>query len=305
MTWQKSPSSLFAPHLCVCHTFLFTFAPVVWQSSVVLGAWVRNWMRKLGSSICTLRVKGIALYYIIYMGLSENRVYSQWNSHLIGIRIMNTIGFRGTLFSDTPISKEDSVGTSVIICECVRVRTPLSTMPLSHHFFSSKTTRRTWWTSTKLLGKHGLVALAVEAVTQGIVLVRVVRLKLGISWGMGGHHVPKPPGDTSKFQTSIACSLTCQERLAGHHSIFWWYPKAWPISIKQACHMCRCLTSPLLTVEAQLRELVQKPGQGALSRWMSTEEFHPYFRAEGTHGMEVFLIGKIWQDSTTIRHWEP
>ena len=37
------------------------------------------------------------------MGLSENRVYSQWNSHLIGIMISKTIGFRGTLFSDTPI----------------------------------------------------------------------------------------------------------------------------------------------------------------------------------------------------------
>ena len=35
-----------------------------------------------------------------HMGLSENRVYSQWNSHLIGIMISKTIGFRGTLFSD-------------------------------------------------------------------------------------------------------------------------------------------------------------------------------------------------------------
>ena len=30
------------------------------------------------------------------MGLSENRVYSQWNSQLIGIMISKTIGFRGT-----------------------------------------------------------------------------------------------------------------------------------------------------------------------------------------------------------------
>ena len=30
------------------------------------------------------------------MGLSENRVYFQWNSHLIGIMISKTIGFRGT-----------------------------------------------------------------------------------------------------------------------------------------------------------------------------------------------------------------
>ena len=37
------------------------------------------------------------------LGLSENRVYSQTNSHLIGIMISKTIGFRGTLFSDTPI----------------------------------------------------------------------------------------------------------------------------------------------------------------------------------------------------------
>ena len=40
--------------------------------------------------------------WLLKMGLSENRVYSQWNSHLIGIMISKTIGFRGTLFSDTP-----------------------------------------------------------------------------------------------------------------------------------------------------------------------------------------------------------
>ena len=42
------------------------------------------------------------------MGLSENRVYSQWNSHFIGIMISKTIGFRGTLFSDTPKSSSNS-----------------------------------------------------------------------------------------------------------------------------------------------------------------------------------------------------
>ena len=31
-----------------------------------------------------------------HLGLSENRVYSQWNSNLIGIMISKTIGFRGT-----------------------------------------------------------------------------------------------------------------------------------------------------------------------------------------------------------------
>ena len=37
------------------------------------------------------------------MGMSENGVYPQWNSHLVGIMISKTIGFRGTLFSDKPI----------------------------------------------------------------------------------------------------------------------------------------------------------------------------------------------------------
>ena len=43
-----------------------------------------------------------------HLGLSENRVYSQWNSHLIGIMISKTIGFRGTLFSDTSIYLQSS-----------------------------------------------------------------------------------------------------------------------------------------------------------------------------------------------------
>ena len=38
-------------------------------------------------------------------------VYSQWNSHLIGIMISKTIGFRGTLFSDTPIP----IGSMVLL----------------------------------------------------------------------------------------------------------------------------------------------------------------------------------------------
>ena len=38
------------------------------------------------------------------MGMSENGVYPQWNSHLVGIMIINHWVFRGTLFSDKPIS---------------------------------------------------------------------------------------------------------------------------------------------------------------------------------------------------------
>ena len=32
----------------------------------------------------------------IQMGMSENEVYPQWNSHLVGVMISKTIGFRGT-----------------------------------------------------------------------------------------------------------------------------------------------------------------------------------------------------------------
>ena len=39
-----------------------------------------------------------------HLGMSENGVYPQWNSHLVGIMISQTIGCRGTLFSDKPIS---------------------------------------------------------------------------------------------------------------------------------------------------------------------------------------------------------
>ena len=36
------------------------------------------------------------------VGVSENGVYPQWNSHLVGVMISKTIGCRGTLFSDIP-----------------------------------------------------------------------------------------------------------------------------------------------------------------------------------------------------------
>ena len=39
-----------------------------------------------------------------HVGMSENGVYPQWNSHLVGIMISKTIGCRGTLFSDNSIS---------------------------------------------------------------------------------------------------------------------------------------------------------------------------------------------------------
>ena len=39
-----------------------------------------------------------------HVGMSENEVYPQWNSHLLGIMISKTIGWlMGTLFSDKPM----------------------------------------------------------------------------------------------------------------------------------------------------------------------------------------------------------
>ena len=45
------------------------------------------------------------MVYGTQMGMSENGVYPQWNSHWVGIMIKFTIGCRGTLFSDKPISQ--------------------------------------------------------------------------------------------------------------------------------------------------------------------------------------------------------
>ena len=39
--------------------------------------------------------------YWPHVGLSENRVYSQWNSHLIGIMISKTIGYNGVHYFQT------------------------------------------------------------------------------------------------------------------------------------------------------------------------------------------------------------
>ena len=54
----------------------------------------------------------------LHMGLSENRVYSQWNSHLVGIMISKTIGFRGTLFSDTSTCLDHGICDKSIQIPC-------------------------------------------------------------------------------------------------------------------------------------------------------------------------------------------
>ena len=75
---------------------------------------------------------GQFLSWCDFLGLSENRVYSQWNSHLIGIMISKTIGFRGTLFWDTPFWLDFPVGSS------------------ARHIIPSKMQRKQWTSRTVL-----------------------------------------------------------------------------------------------------------------------------------------------------------
>ena len=54
----------------------------------------------------------------LFMGMSENGVYPQWNSHLVGIMISKTIGCRGTQHFQTKPYKlpfnQQNHGTSEI-----------------------------------------------------------------------------------------------------------------------------------------------------------------------------------------------
>ena len=64
---------------------------------VVWLAWFGGpfWVLSAGHwSDCKELQRGLSL--IQHLGLSENRVYPQWNSHLVGIMISKAIGFRGT-----------------------------------------------------------------------------------------------------------------------------------------------------------------------------------------------------------------
>jgi len=67
-------------------------------------SWPSRWLSRC-DTVGTVLGIGHGTFFD-YLGLSENRVYSQWNSHLIGIVISKTIGFRGTLFSDKPIFRD-------------------------------------------------------------------------------------------------------------------------------------------------------------------------------------------------------
>jgi hypothetical protein len=51
------------------------------------------------------------------MGLSENRVYSQWNSHLIGIMISKTLGLGVHYFQTHPIG---TINHQMVTCTCWR-----------------------------------------------------------------------------------------------------------------------------------------------------------------------------------------
>ena len=83
-------------------------------------SWPSRWLSRC-DTVGTVLGIGHGTFFD-YLGLSENRVYSQWNSHLIGIVISKTIGFRGTPFSDKPIFRDcmgiKKVFLMVILREC-------------------------------------------------------------------------------------------------------------------------------------------------------------------------------------------
>ena len=80
---------------------------------VPVAAWIfcsmlrctRSWGRQIHSGRQRHPVQEhqepIPSFTFIYMGMSENRVYSQWNSHLVGIMISKTIGCRGLAYFQT------------------------------------------------------------------------------------------------------------------------------------------------------------------------------------------------------------
>ena len=70
-----------------------------WHLCCSVARW--RFPRSLPSSFSEL----LKMWILLWVGMSENEVYPQWNSHLVGIMISKTIGCRGTLFSDKPLCR--------------------------------------------------------------------------------------------------------------------------------------------------------------------------------------------------------
>ena len=70
-----------APHFLSCSNLIKSKTTMTPQQQSQKPGWCRYYFAKSPSLIGKIQV--------FHMGLSENRVYSQWNSHLIGIMIIN------------------------------------------------------------------------------------------------------------------------------------------------------------------------------------------------------------------------
>ena len=79
------------------------------------------WKFWLCSSFAGLRGKCTKTYQDIQngLGMSENSVYSQWNSHLIGIMIMKTIGYNGVHYFQTNPFGCGSKGQTLAVFEAL------------------------------------------------------------------------------------------------------------------------------------------------------------------------------------------
>ena len=91
----KEPRSMVRGH--ALFPFLHTYTNIF---PTVPTVFIRDLLAHASSRCCftnllyTTVLSGLSHFYL-YMGLSENRVYSQWNSHLIGIMISKTGGLVG------------------------------------------------------------------------------------------------------------------------------------------------------------------------------------------------------------------
>ena len=88
---------------CVLSEMSITFLEHIWSEKLGSPHRQGSWLHQSGNLGTDLHDICMIWLFNIDMGMSENGVYPQWNSHLVGIMISKTIGCRGTLFSDKPI----------------------------------------------------------------------------------------------------------------------------------------------------------------------------------------------------------
>ena len=91
-----------APHISKERWCSHAGHPVTGGTASSRCRWQGWWNEARAREHCAKKTQRPGVFHV-HVGMSENGVYSQWNSHLVGIMISKTIGCRGTLFSDKPM----------------------------------------------------------------------------------------------------------------------------------------------------------------------------------------------------------